>query len=134
MTNENNDELLEQLEEENATENTGEETGETTENIGENVAEGDVSNDTSEPETENVDIVPDADYTGYLQQILEELQLNNEKIEELKTYQEERDMTIFEKELSKYTTTEGLLFTLLLFVIAFGIFKITGGIIRCEKE
>lgn len=101
---------------------------------GTDVEEGGVSNDTSEEEAESLaGTVSDGD-SETLSLILEELQLHTEKIENLQTCQEEKDLSLFEKQLSKYTATEGLLLIVVLILTAEMIFKKIGGILRCEKE
>lgn len=83
------------------------------------------------------DVVSDTsgDYVAYdeqLNDIINELITQNEKLESLQAYVEEKDMTLFEKPLDKYTVTEGLLL-LTFFVVVFAvIMKLIGGVITCK--
>lgn len=90
----------------------------------ESVSQGDAV--TSEP----LQIEANCDHT----EIIQELRLINQQMEAMQTYQEERDTSLFEKELSKYNASEGISLCLLLFVVAFFIMKLIGGIIKCETE
>lgn len=58
--------------------------------------------------------------------------IEDEETGELHTYQEEADLNIFEKSLSKYTVTESLLLLIFLLLLTRFIFDIIGGIIKCE--
>ena len=87
-----------------------------------------------EEETENIDeTVSDSDSSEILEQILVELQLNNEKLDEMQVYKEKQDITLFMKPLSEYTVAEGLLLLLFLGFVAYSIFHLVGGILRCKK-
>lgn len=66
--------------------------------------------------------------------ILEELKSINSRLETMEESQYQSNIGIFEKELDNYNTMEGMLLIIMLFIIAFFIFKLVGGIIKCEKE
>ena len=131
---------MNEINEENVEEMQGTDTGGPTElsavDDGTNIEEGDVSNDSSqEKETEAVgESISGGDSTEILGQILSELQLNNEKMDEMQVYQEERDSNLFLKPLSVYTTAEGLLLLLFLGFVALSVFRLVGGIIGCKKR
>lgn len=61
-----------------------------------------------------------------------ELVLINEKMDDILGYLENENMSIWEKPLEKYNTQESLGLILLFVLLAVVIFKIVGGIIRCE--
>lgn len=83
------------------------------------------------------DVISDTsgDYVAYdkqLDDIINELIYQHEQIDSFQAYIEEKDMSIFEKPLEKYTVTEGLLL-LTFFVVVFAvIMKLIGGIITCK--
>lgn len=134
--NENIGENLEELEEqigENEGAESGEETGEA---VGEIPEDTDVS-DEAGTESDSEGLQPEETLERNQEATTlpaEELEFLTEKVEEMHTYLAERDMSIFEKPLSKWTTTEGLLLLVVLILTAELIFKKIGGILRCEKE
>ena len=67
-------------------------------------------------------------------QVLEYLGIIDGRLEALETSQSVENETLFEKELDNYTTTEGLLLIIVLFLTASFIMERIGNIIRCEKE
>lgn len=130
--NENNEENLEELQETVDID----ETELSALGDGEDIEESDASNVASGEETETTvdDSVSGGDSTEVLEQILIELQLNNEKMEEIQTYRDEHDMNLFTKPLQEYTVTEGLLLLLFLGFVAYSVFHLVGGILRCKKQ
>lgn len=134
-----NDGILEENMEQNESELSElEETEELTEDgqgTTESVLEEEQGNDSSvsDGDSEATPVVP-VTIEMDNEELLTELRLINQQMEAMQTYQEERDISLFEKELSNYNTTEGITLCLFLFVVAFFIMKLIGGIIKCEKE
>lgn len=134
-----NDELFEENMEQNESELSElEETEELTEDgqgITESMLEEEQGNDASvsDGDSEATPVVP-VTIEMDNEELLTELRLINQQMEAMQTYQEERDTSLFEKELSNYNTIEGISLCLFLFVTAFFIMKLIGGIIKCEKE